>query len=79
MLLRSLLPEHHLDSDSKSIVNLRMALIGTMTALLLGLQGIPYGSGPFSQEDMQTNTRRGGRGVYFKDPNGHLLEIMTRT
>jgi catechol 2,3-dioxygenase-like lactoylglutathione lyase family enzyme len=24
-------------------------------------------------------TRRGGRGVYFKDPNGHLLELMTRT
>lgn len=20
----------------------------------------------------------GGRGVYFKDPNGHLLEIITR-
>ena len=37
MLLRSLLPEHHLDSDSRSIVNLGMALIGTMTALVLGL------------------------------------------
>jgi hypothetical protein len=23
---------------------------------------------------MQINTGRGGRGVYFKDPNGHLLE-----
>jgi catechol 2,3-dioxygenase-like lactoylglutathione lyase family enzyme len=41
--------------------------------------GIPYGSGPFSQEDMQTNTWRGGCGVYFKDPNGHLLELLTRT
>ena len=41
--------------------------------------GIKYGSGPFSQEDMQINTRRGGRGVYFKDPNGHVLELMTRT
>ena len=40
--------------------------------------GMPYGSGPFSQEDMQTNNRRGGRGVYFKDPNGHLLELLTR-
>jgi catechol 2,3-dioxygenase-like lactoylglutathione lyase family enzyme len=40
--------------------------------------GIRYGSGPFSQEDMQINTRRGGRGVYFKDPNGHVLELMTR-
>jgi len=37
MLLRSLLPEHHLDPDSRSIVNLGMALIGTMTALVLGL------------------------------------------
>jgi catechol 2,3-dioxygenase-like lactoylglutathione lyase family enzyme len=41
--------------------------------------GISYGSGPFSQEDMQTNTWRGGRGVYFKDPNGHVLELLTRT
>jgi catechol 2,3-dioxygenase-like lactoylglutathione lyase family enzyme len=41
--------------------------------------GIPYGSGPVSEEDMQINTWRGGRGVYFKDPNGHLLELLTRT
>jgi catechol 2,3-dioxygenase-like lactoylglutathione lyase family enzyme len=41
--------------------------------------GIPYGSGPFSQEDMQINTRRVGRGVYFEDPNGRLLELLTRT
>jgi catechol 2,3-dioxygenase-like lactoylglutathione lyase family enzyme len=39
--------------------------------------GIAYGSGPFSQEDMKINTRRGGRGVYFKDPNGHVLELLT--
>jgi hypothetical protein len=37
MLLRKLLPEHHLDADSKSVVNLGMALIGTMSALVLGL------------------------------------------
>ena len=36
-LLRSLLPEHHLDPDSRNVVNLGMALIGTMTALVLGL------------------------------------------
>jgi catechol 2,3-dioxygenase-like lactoylglutathione lyase family enzyme len=41
--------------------------------------GLAYGSGPFSQEDMKINTRLGGRGVYFKDPNGHVLELMTRT
>ena len=24
------------------------------------------------------NHHDGGRGVYFEDPNGHLLEIITR-
>jgi len=40
-------------------------------------KGLPYGSGPFSHTDGQINTRRGGRGFYFEDPNGHLLEVMT--
>jgi len=40
-------------------------------------KGIPYGSGPFSHTDMKINKRRGGRGFYFEDPNGHLLEVMT--
>ena len=40
-------------------------------------KGIPYGSGPFSHTDGKINTRRGGRGFYFEDPNGHLLEVMT--
>ena len=26
----------------------------------------------------EINRRDGGRGVYFEDPNGHLLEILTR-
>jgi catechol 2,3-dioxygenase-like lactoylglutathione lyase family enzyme len=37
-----------------------------------------YGSGPMSQEDGQINHWNGGRGVYFKDPNGHVLELLTR-
>ena len=40
-------------------------------------EGIPYGSGPRSLEDMDTNHRRKGRGVYFRDPNGHVLELLT--
>ena len=39
--------------------------------------GVIYGSGPGSSEDMQINHRRGGRGLYFRDPDGHLLEILT--
>jgi catechol 2,3-dioxygenase-like lactoylglutathione lyase family enzyme len=41
--------------------------------------GIPYGSGPRQAEDMELNHWHGGRGVYFRDPNRHLLELMTRT
>jgi catechol 2,3-dioxygenase-like lactoylglutathione lyase family enzyme len=26
---------------------------------------------------MQINQRRGGRGFYFEDPNGHVLEVLT--
>ena len=37
MLLRAVLPEHHLNSDSKDIVKLGMGLVGTMAALVLSL------------------------------------------
>ena len=40
-------------------------------------KGIPYGSGPFHHTDGQLYGRRGGRGFYFEDPYGHLLEVMT--
>jgi catechol 2,3-dioxygenase-like lactoylglutathione lyase family enzyme len=40
-------------------------------------KGIPYGSDPDSYTDGRINTRRGGRGFYFEDPDGHLLEVMT--
>ena len=40
--------------------------------------GLSYGSGPFSSEDGEINHWNGGRGVYFRDPGGHLLEILTR-
>ena len=39
---------------------------------------IPYGSGPGSQEDMEINHWNGGSGLYFKDPDGHLFELLTR-
>lgn len=39
--------------------------------------GIPYGSEPNALEDRAINHRGGGRGVYFCDPNGHILELLT--
>lgn len=41
-------------------------------------EGVAYGSGPGSQEDMKINTWNQGRGVYFKDPNGHVMELLTQ-
>ena len=43
----------------------------------IGSEKVPYGSGPRSPDDMQINHRQGGRGVYFRDPSGHLLEVLT--
>jgi hypothetical protein len=37
MAVRPLLSEHHLHSDSKDVVKLTAGLIGTLTALVLGL------------------------------------------
>jgi catechol 2,3-dioxygenase-like lactoylglutathione lyase family enzyme len=39
--------------------------------------GIGYGSGPGKLDDGKLNHWGGGRGVYFKDPDGHVLELMT--
>lgn len=40
-------------------------------------KGLAYGSGPGNHSDGKLYHRRGGRGFYFEDPNGHLLEVMT--
>src|SRR5271169_3633766 len=37
MVLRRVVPQHHLDKDSKDVVKLGMGLVGTMAALVLGL------------------------------------------
>jgi catechol 2,3-dioxygenase-like lactoylglutathione lyase family enzyme len=39
--------------------------------------GITYGSAPWSLDDGKLNDWGGGKGVYFQDPNGHVLELMT--
>jgi catechol 2,3-dioxygenase-like lactoylglutathione lyase family enzyme len=38
---------------------------------------IAFGSAPWSLEDGELNDWGGGRGVYFRDPNGHVLELIT--
>ena len=39
---------------------------------------LAYGSEPWTPENGELNHWNGGRGVYFRDPSGHLLELLTR-
>jgi catechol 2,3-dioxygenase-like lactoylglutathione lyase family enzyme len=39
--------------------------------------GLAYGSEPGAVDNGKLNNWGGGRGVYFKDHDGHLLELMT--
>ena len=41
-------------------------------------EGVRYGSGPMTADNMEINHRRDGRGFYFHSPDGHNLEVMTR-
>jgi catechol 2,3-dioxygenase-like lactoylglutathione lyase family enzyme len=40
--------------------------------------GLSYWADPFRRQPGEINRWDDGRGVYFDDPNGHLLEIITR-
>ena len=39
--------------------------------------GLAFGSAPWSLADSKLNDWNGGRGFYFQDPDGHVLELMT--
>ena len=41
-------------------------------------QKLDYWADPFKQKPGEINRNDGGRGVYFSDPDGHLLEVLTR-
>ena len=41
-------------------------------------RGLRYWADPARQVEGEINTHFGGRGVYWADPDGHFLEIITR-
>jgi hypothetical protein len=41
-------------------------------------RGLPYWADPGRHHPSEINHNDGGRGVYWDDPNGHFLEIITR-
>ena len=41
-------------------------------------RGLTFWADPFRRQPGRINTNDGGRGLYWADPNGHNLEIITR-
>ena len=41
-------------------------------------RALRYWADPGRAEEGRINHHFGGRGVYFEDPSGHLMEIITR-
>ena len=41
-------------------------------------RGLPYWADPMKTRPGAYNTNGGGRGVYWDEPSGHALEIITR-
>lgn len=48
-------------------------IFGRITA-----KGLDYWADPYHRQPGRINTNDGGRGVYWEDPSGHNLEIITR-
>jgi catechol 2,3-dioxygenase-like lactoylglutathione lyase family enzyme len=48
-------------------------IFGRITA-----KGLDYWADPRASRKGEINRNDGGRGVYFREPSGHLLEIITR-
>jgi catechol 2,3-dioxygenase-like lactoylglutathione lyase family enzyme len=40
-------------------------------------RGLPYWADPAHERQNEINTNDGGRGLYWDDPDGHILEIIT--
>ncbi len=49
------------------------AVFGRLKAL-----GLAYYADPMGKHPGEINHNDGGRGVYFRDPDGHILEVITR-
>ena len=45
---------------------------------LIQARGLTYWADPAREKPGEINHHWGGRGVYFKDPDGHLLELITK-
>jgi catechol 2,3-dioxygenase-like lactoylglutathione lyase family enzyme len=44
----------------------------------IGRAGITYWADPFHERAGEIGDLNGGRGVYFEDPDGHNMELLTK-
>jgi catechol 2,3-dioxygenase-like lactoylglutathione lyase family enzyme len=44
----------------------------------IAARGLTYWADPARSKPDEINTNDGGRGLYWQEPSGHLLEIITR-
>jgi catechol 2,3-dioxygenase-like lactoylglutathione lyase family enzyme len=44
----------------------------------IGAAGVTFYPDPRLSQPGELNRRDGGRGLYFRDPTGHVMEILTR-
>jgi catechol 2,3-dioxygenase-like lactoylglutathione lyase family enzyme len=50
---------------------------GALPFARIRAQGVQYYADPRRAKPGEINHLHGGRGVYFDDPNGHVMEIIT--
>ncbi len=72
-----------LDSDADEITAQHLAFLVSedeFDAIFARIRraGLTHYADPARQQPAQINHNDGGRGIYFDDPNGHNLEILTR-
>lgn len=63
-------PQHYAFLIEEADFNAVMARIRAL--------GVRYWADPWQRRPGEINQNDGGRGVYFPDPDGHYLEVITR-
>jgi hypothetical protein len=82
ILLRSVLPSHHLSAETKDIVKLGMGLVGTMAALVLGLL-VASAKGSYDTQSaeltqLSSNTLLLDRGLVLYGPETREIRALLR-
>jgi hypothetical protein len=84
MVISDLVPKHHVSSESRTAVNISIAMVGTLTALVIGLL-VSSAHSSFSQKE--TELRNGAAKIILLDrtlreyhaPNNNIRDLLRQT